>query len=104
ELELNEVAPGEEDIRIPEQQEEDIVITNPQKILMEPGDAVSYSVSRHYLEKDNNGTTLGNAAWTEGSLSFENERLEEVLLQLEDIYGKTFVVSDTSLLNRKVKL
>ena len=103
ELELNEEMAAKEAFGAPEQMETSIT-TNTNKIMMEPGDAVSYSVAHHFLEKADNGTTQGNAAWIEGSLSFENERLEEVLLQLEDIYGKTFVVSDTSLLHRKVKL
>lgn len=74
------------------------------RIMMKPGDAVSYSLSHQKLEQTDNGTTEMNASWIEGSLLFENDRLEDVLQQLEDIYGKQFEVVDTALLERKVNL
>ena len=74
------------------------------RIMMKPGDAVSYSLSQQKLEQTDNGTTEMNASWIEGSLLFENDRLEDVLQQLEDIYGKQFEVVDTALLERKVNL
>ncbi len=73
-------------------------------IRMKPGDAVSYSAYNHYLEHVNNSTTQENASWVEGSLSFENESLKDVLNSLEDIYGKKFQVDDAGLLKRKVNL
>lgn len=73
-------------------------------IVMEPGEAVSYSVSEDFFKKKNNRTTWDDASWIEGSLAFENERLEVILERLEDIYGKQFEVMDTALLNRNVNL
>lgn len=103
ELELNtEVVDGERSSTTNRSGSE--LTLKPEKILMKPGDAVSYSVSQKLLEQAGNGTTQDNASWTEGSLYFENERLEEVLNQLEDIYGKEFEVTDTALLHRNVDL
>ncbi|GAA5222033.1 FecR family protein [Membranihabitans marinus] len=67
---------------------------------MEPGDMVSFSKNDGSYEKKET-TTVKSASWTEGSFIYDNESLENILNEIEDIYGKEIQVVDREMLNKK---
>lgn len=71
-------------------------------VKMLPGEWVSYSsgadelVQKTILEPDM------LTEWKDGTLSYQDTEFRFMLQSLEDIYGKTFSVADTTLLHRRV--
>lgn len=74
---------------------------NTDRIVMKPGESVSYSSVTRNLEKSESDQ-YGNASWMEGTFTFSNMPVTEVLQSLEEIYGITFVVEDQTILDRKL--
>lgn len=67
---------------------------------MKPGDMISFSKSNGSYEKKET-TTVKSASWTEGSFIYDDEKLENILNEIEDIYGKEIQVVDKEMLNKK---
>jgi len=76
----------------------------PDSIYLAPGDHVSFSGASRLLDRYEDRSSQDQASWIDGFLVYDNDRLETVLQDLEDIYGKAFDVSDRALLDRKVNL
>lgn len=72
-----------------------------QRIVMKPGESVSYSSTTRNLEKSDSDQ-YGNASWTVGTFMYSNKSVGEILLSLEEIYGVTFEVEDQKILDRKL--
>ncbi|NND05641.1 MAG: hypothetical protein HKN87_04615 [Saprospiraceae bacterium] len=69
-----------------------------EKIVMEPGDLITYSKkNRELLEKRNDASALKTATWKEGALIFKDTPLLEALFEIEDIYGIQFIIQSESL-------
>ncbi|GAA5220230.1 FecR family protein [Membranihabitans marinus] len=68
-------------------------------IIMEKGDFVIYKKENQLLTKEE-GVERGYAAsWTKGELRYSNQSLGLILKDLSRIYGKEFVVEDSSLVD-----
>ncbi|MBY5959649.1 FecR domain-containing protein [Membranicola marinus] len=67
-----------------------------------PGDQFKYSNATRKLEQKNNRTIEQAASWKTGELIYKNVPLHEVLQELTDVYGKSFVVQDSSLFEKNV--
>nr|WP_255785401.1 FecR domain-containing protein [Membranihabitans maritimus] len=74
----------------------------PSVVEMVPGDLLSYSSIKNKIIQKKNTTTKESASWKTGSLIYEDMELDIVLKELNDVYGKTFEVQDSSLLDMKV--
>lgn len=72
-----------------------------EKIIMQPGESVSYSINTRELERAM-GDRYGNASWTSGTFVFTETSVVKILRSLEDIYGKKFEVSQPELLEREL--
>src|SRR5690625_2787979 len=71
------------------------------KIIMQAGESVSYSVRTQELERAI-GDLYGNASWTIGTFVFSETSVSKILRSLEDIYGKQFEVRHPELLEREL--
>lgn len=69
---------------------------------MVPGEQLSYSSQTKELVETNNLTIEDAASWKTGELIFKDIPLKEVLQELSDVYGKNFVVEDSTLFERKI--
>ncbi|MBK8500864.1 MAG: FecR domain-containing protein [Saprospiraceae bacterium] len=69
-------------------------------ITMAPGERVKYNGQSKEVEKLANESMISSAAWKKGVLNFKNMLFSEVLIELNNIYGKNFECSDTSLLSK----
>lgn len=67
-----------------------------------PGDQLKYSNATRKLEQMNNRTIEQAASWKTGELIYKNMPLHEVLQELTDVYGKSFVVQDSNLFEKNV--
>lgn len=68
------------------------------KIVMEPGDFITYSKKKmELMENCNDAYALETASWKEGALIFQDTPLLEALFEIEDIYGIQFIVQSESL-------
>ena len=67
-----------------------------------PGDQLKYSSATQEMKQLDNQTIEQAASWKIGELIYKNKPFKEVLLELSDIYGKNFVVQDSSLFEKKV--
>ncbi len=77
--------------------------TLPERTLeMIPGDQLTYSSTTREIEQQDNRTIEQAASWKTGSLIFKNIPLKTVLQELSDVYGKSFVVRDSGLFEKKV--
>lgn len=72
-----------------------------EKIIMQPGESVSYSTNTQELERAM-GDLYGNASWTIGTFVFSKAPVSKILRSLEDIYGKQFEVFYPELLDREL--
>ena len=71
--------------------------------LMEPGDLVTYSAKRKQLIQDEKPPTPAvHTSWKDGVLVFDNTPLSEVLDKVENIYGITFEVPDSTINQREI--
>ncbi len=73
-------------------------------VVMKPGDHVNFSATTQVLKKDDHESYKNVLTWKNGTLSFWKMEFGKILTELEDIYGKQFVVEDSTLLTRKVSL
>src|SRR5690625_2646363 len=71
------------------------------KIIMQAGESVSYSIRTQELERAM-GDLYGNASWTIGTFVFSETSVSKILRSLEDIYGKQFEVRHPELLDREL--
>lgn len=72
-------------------------------IEMEPGDRVDYTRKTNDLVVQRQGESNDKAIdWVNGVLNFEEVSVADMLKEVEDLYGKTFVVTDSSLLERQL--
>jgi len=71
------------------------------KIIMQAGESVSYSIRTQELERAM-GDLYGNASWTIGTFVFSQVSVSKILRSLEDIYGKQFEVFYPELLEREL--
>lgn len=69
------------------------------EILMTSGDRIIKPVNKTELIIYEGVTKSEAASWTEGELRFIDRPLGEILIRLEGIYGKSFVVEDSSMLS-----
>ncbi len=70
-------------------------------LIMNPGESVSYSAKTKILERAENNQ-YGNASWMAGTFMYTNKSVRDILKSLEDIYGVTFNIQDSALLQRKL--
>ena len=71
--------------------------------VMEPGDLVTYSGKRKQLIQDKKAPTPAvHTSWKDGVLVFDDTPLLEVLDKVENIYGITFEVPDTTIYGREI--
>lgn len=69
---------------------------------MNPGDQLKYSSATKNIEQKDNRTIEQAASWKTGSLIYKNIPLKAVLLELSDVYGKSFDVQDSNLYTMKI--
>jgi transmembrane sensor len=69
-------------------------------IVMKPGDLVEYKEQVRTKVK-NNTNTQTYSSWKRNNLQFENASFEELVQLLEDTYGVTVEIKDTSLLHQE---
>lgn len=73
-------------------------------IYLTPGDHITYSGITRALERHEEKLPDEPTSWVDGFLVYENEKLETVLQELKDIYGKSFIMEDSTMLSRQVDL
>lgn len=71
-------------------------------IEMNPGDVVTFSARTRDLKKIEAVNPENFTEWKDGTLIFENVEFGAMLKRLEDIYGKTFTIRDSVLLQLPV--
>jgi len=71
---------------------------------MTPGDWISFSAEEDILVQKTKDEIEKTLEWKDGTLSYQDVEFQEMLENLEDIYGKSFEVVDTALLARRVKI
>jgi len=69
-------------------------------ITMAPGEKVKYNGQSKEVEKLANESMISSAAWKKGVLNFKNMLFSDVLVELNNTYGRNFECSDTSLLSK----
>lgn len=67
---------------------------------MTPGEKLIYSTVTEKLQQENNLTVEQAASWKTGELIFKGIPLRDVLQELTDVYGKSFVVQDSTLFDK----
>src|SRR5690625_1843464 len=92
---------GEVHLNLRKEQQEREEEVEKEKIIMQPGESVSYSTNTQELERAM-GDLYGNASWTIGTFVFTETSVAKILQSLEDIYGKKFEVSQPELLEREL--
>lgn len=70
-------------------------------IVMNPGESVSYSAKTETLDRAEDNQ-FGNASWMAGTFMYTNRSVQDILNSLEEIYGVTFNIRDSELLQRKL--
>jgi transmembrane sensor len=73
-------------------------------VTMAPGNAVKYEKIGSGLSIEELSTLEQNASWVTGMLQFQDKSFSEVLMELEELYGKNFQVVDDNLLKRRMDL
>ncbi|GAA5225343.1 FecR family protein [Membranihabitans marinus] len=71
---------------------------------MAPGEKIIYKAEEKAVKKTLNETMTSAASWKNGVLNFKAMTFREVLIKLEEIYGKTLVCEDTKLLDTPMYL
>lgn len=87
-----------------EQKNRTVASKSVQTMVMKPGELVSFSAHSGQLTKDTSMVFRERIDWKEGTLTFTKTKFGEVLSDLEDIYGKRFIIHDTELEERIVSL
>lgn len=80
----------------------DRVSSASKSVMMLPGETVEYSAQSQDLKKINPENAGSLTEWKEGSLVYHDIDFAQMLEHLEDIYGKQFIVRDSTLLETKV--
>jgi len=75
-----------------------------QVLRMTPGDWISFSAEEDVLVQKTKEDVEQTLDWKEGTLSYQDVEFQVMLQNLEDIYGKSFEVVDSALLERRVKI
>ncbi|MEO0472776.1 MAG: FecR domain-containing protein [Bacteroidota bacterium] len=65
-------------------------------VRMVPGDLLSYSAERDSILTNTKVNAESITAWRNGSIKFENVRVAEILLRMEEIYGLKIELSDST--------
>lgn len=73
-----------------------------EKVVMKPGEMVSFSARTRNLHKLETSGPEGFTEWKDGTLVFENVEFGSMLDRLANIYGKEFEIEDTTLLQLPV--
>src|SRR5690625_2787159 len=71
-------------------------------IEMVPGEELVYEALQNKIEKSQVNVAEEISGWKEGLLIFRDASMREVLKSISDIYGKEFVMQDSSLLYRNI--
>lgn len=71
-------------------------------IEMVPGEELVYEALQNKIEKSQVNVAEEISGWKEGLLIFRDASMREVLKSISDIYGKEFVMQDSSLLSRNI--
>lgn len=74
------------------------------EVLLKPGEQVIYNNINEKIKLSENETIESAASWKNGVISFREEKLEVILLELSDIFGKEFECSDRSLLAKPMDI
>lgn len=70
---------------------------------MAPGDKIDFSVMKDKLVVTRNKTKAAeDLDWVNGVLNFEDVSVSDMFTEIEDLYGKKFLVVDKSLLDRRM--
>ncbi|GAA5222343.1 FecR family protein [Membranihabitans marinus] len=70
---------------------------------MAPGDKIDFSVMKDKLVVTRNKTKAAeDLDWVNGVLNFEDVSVSDMFTEIEDLYGKKFLVVDKSLLERRM--
>ena len=70
--------------------------------MMEPGDLFSYSARSLSILTKSKTEPIKQTDWTDGSIEFESETLQDVLTRLSTIYGFRLKELEPKLLERSV--
>lgn len=81
-----------------------VVDSEAEVITMQPGNAIQYAKNGQGVVLECESTLESSAAWVEGILQFENKTFAEVLVQLEELYGKHFELKNPELLQKRIDL
>lgn len=73
-------------------------------ISMTPGNEVVYLPASQEVITTASQTLAKSASWVEGRLDFENEYLPEILESFEELFGVDFVISNETLLDKRMDL
>lgn len=73
-------------------------------ISMTPGNEVVYLPASQEVITTASQTLAKSASWVEGRLDFENEYLPEILESFEELFGIDFVISNETLLDKRMDL
>lgn len=73
-------------------------------IEMEPGDFVQYDDADKKLVATEQNRIQERASWVDGMLEFRNESVPEILNEFENLYGKSFQLDNTELLEKRMDL
>ena len=76
----------------------------PSVVKMLPGEWVRYSATADELVQKTLDKEESVTEWKDGTLSYQDVEFQFMLENLEDIYGKSFVVADSALLHKRVKV
>ena len=71
--------------------------------LMAPGDLIKYSAARkEVIAEERNSQADVHTSWKDGVLTFEDTPMADVLRRLENIYGITISIEDSTVLDRSI--
>lgn len=71
--------------------------------LMAPGDLIKYSANRkEVIAEERNSQSKVHTSWKDGVLTFEDTPMADVLRRLENIYGLTISIEDSTVLDRSI--
>ncbi len=75
--------------------------SQPESLMMSPGDKVTYSLAKEILEKKV-VNPADYSSWTAGTIVFDHTALAEVFQGMEDTYGVEIIVNDSSVLSKEL--
>lgn len=71
---------------------------------MQPGDFVRYDLVDNKLTTTGHNRLQERASWVDGMLEFQNESVPKILEEFENLYGKTFLLENSDLVNKRMDL